>query len=219
MGTTRRILSVALAVVLTVALGACTGGSETDTAATASVTASTSESTATTPAAQSATDTTAGEHLLGLPDYPVSVSPDPSWTGVEPAAGTLSYRGAGDGKVISVHAVRDLAGTPQEEVPEDVAAFLTAQRSDIVVTDPRSVTHSGRPAQRFRVTMAEGRSPTDLWGAVGGSGYKPLPSEPMEVVATRSSEGLVFLWTEWTPEQEEVTLAAFDAALPRVMVG
>lgn len=121
--------------------------------------------------------------------------------------------------MISVHAVSTLTGTPQEEVPEDVAAFLEQQRTDIVVSNAAATTQSGRPAQRFRITMSLGSSPSDLWTVVGGSGYKPLPSDPMEVVAVRSSEGLVFLWTEWTPEKEQETLAAFDAALPAVVVG
>lgn len=40
----------------------------------------------------------------------------------------------------------------------------------------------------------------------------------MEVVAVRSSQGLVLLWTEWKPEDEVSTLAAFDAALKRVTI-
>ena len=56
-----------------------------------------------------------------------------------------------------------------------------------------------------------------MW-VVGGMGFKPLSADPMEVVAVRSSKGLVWLWTEWRPEDEEETLAAFDAALEHIVV-
>ena len=41
----------------------------------------------------------------------------------------------------------------------------------------------------------------------------------MEVVAVRSSQGLVFLWTEWSPPNEAAAVGAFDAALPAVEIG
>ena len=56
-----------------------------------------------------------------------------------------------------------------------------------------------------------------------GLRHAALPSPPprlwMEVVAVRSSQGLVFLWTEWSPPNEAAALAAFDAALPAVEIG
>ena len=101
-----------------------------------------------------------------------------------------------------------------------ITAHLQASYGQtIVVDDVTAVTQSGLPAQRFRITMSPGRSPSDLWKARGGSGYKPLPTDPMEVVAVRSSQGLVFLWTEWSPPNEAAVLGAFDAALPAVEIG
>ena len=131
----------------------------------------------------------------------------------------MTFIGPRNIKVISIHAVEELAGTAQEEVPEDVAGFLQEQRPDIVVGDPVSITQSGLPAQRFRVTMAEGQAPSDLWTVVDGSGYKPLDTEPMEVVTVRSDAGLLILWTEWSLRNEEATLSAFDQALQKITIG
>lgn len=157
--------------------------------------------------------------LAGLQDYPVEVTPDPGWKRVEIERGTLTYAAAGGIKVISVHAVEQLAGVPAGDLPQDVAGFLQEQRPDVVVSDVTPVTQSGRDAQRFTVTMSDGSSPTDLWSVVEGSSYKPLPDEPMEVVAVPSSQGLVLMWTESPPSRREATLAAFESALERVVVG
>ena len=207
-----RRAAAAAAVVLVLAVTGCSESSQ--VASTQGGEATTSASTS----APSESPTPAGERLRGLSDFPVTVTPDPSWTPVEPGQGTLSF-GVPEGiRAISVHAVSSLASTPQDQVPQDVAAFLQDQRTDIVVSDVRSVTQSGLPAQRFRITMTPGRSPSDLWKARNGTGYKPLPTDPMEVVAVRSSQELVFLWTEWSPEDEAAALAAFEAALPSVTV-
>lgn len=193
-------------------LTGCGGSTEPDP------TAAVQTSSASVPSETPTTMTVEGERLRGLSDFPVAVTPDPTWTPSEPGPGTLSFRDADGINAISVHAVSSLASTPQDQVPEDVVAFLQEKRTDIVVTDVASVTQSGLPAQRFRITMSPGRSPSDLWKAVSGSGYKPLPTDPLEVVAVRSSEGLVFLWTEWAPPNQAAALAAFDAALPTVRI-
>ena len=66
--------------------------------------------------------------------------------------------------------------------------------------------------------MREGRTPSDLWSVADGTAYKPLDQAPMEVLAVRSSEGLVLIWTEWEPADEQATLAAFESALTNVRV-
>lgn len=158
--------------------------------------------------------------LPSLPDYPVEVDPDPAWDQGESGDGALSFTAADIGGrcVIAVHGMGELANTPEADLPTDVAGFLAAERSDVDVTAIRTVTHSGLPAQRFRVTMRPGRTPRDLWQVLAGERYKPLRTSPMEVVSVRSSRGLVWLWTEFAPEDETSALAAFDAALARVTV-
>lgn len=217
-----RALVCPAALGLVLALTGCGGSGETGSAAISSA-APTTSLTASAPAtaatsSPSETATTGAQRLRGLPDFPVVVTPDPTWTSVALDEGTLSFRGPDGVSTISVHALSSLAATPAGEVPEDVAAFLHQERPDIVVSDVTSVTQSGLPAQRFRITMAEGQSPRDLWAAIGGSGYKPLATDPMEVVAVRSSKGLVFVWTEWAADNEESARAWFDAALPSVTV-
>ena len=218
--TARRTPAGVAALVLAFVLTGCAGSDDPDPVVGQSSTTATrtTAATETSAATETATATAGPERLRGLPDFPVTVTPDPTWTPVAPDEGTLSFRGPDGVSTISVHALSSLAATPQDEVPEDVAAFLQQERPDIVVSDVTSVTQSGLPAQRFRITMAEGQSPRDLWAAVGGSGYKPLAEDPMEVVAVRSSEGLVFVWTEWAAENEEAARAWFDAALPSVTV-
>jgi hypothetical protein len=218
----RRTLALVAAIILGFTLTGCAGSDDPDpvvgqSSTTASTTtAATGKATATGTATASVT--AGAERLRGLPDFPVTVTPDPTWTPVAPDEGTLSFRGPNGVSTISVHALSSLAATPADEVPEDVAAFLQQERPDIVVDNVTSVTLSGLPAQRFRITMSPGRSPSDLWKSAGGSGYKPLATDPMEVVAVRSTEGLVFVWTEWAPENEAAALAWFDAAFPSVTV-
>ena len=206
-------LAPALAVALALALASCTSNAPTTPERTMAATAPTATATATSAAA-----TAVVKGLPSLPDYPVEVAPDPSWVAGATEAGTLSYSTSDGVKVISVHPLDSLANTPEADVPTDVAAFLRDQRGALSISDERAVTQSGLPAQRFRLTMREGRAPTDLWGVRAGSQYKPLDDEPMEVVVVRSSQGLVMLWTEWQPAKEAATLAAFDAALERITV-
>ena len=156
--------------------------------------------------------------LPALPDYPVAVEMDASWVAGEADAGAMAIDDARGSPVISVHAITELADVPGLEVPFDVARFLRMHRDDVLVTDERAVTHSGIPAQRFRLAMRDQRrSPSDLW-AVEGNRYKPLATAPMEVVAVRSSQGLVWLWTEWESEDEAAAIATFDAALQHVTI-
>lgn len=233
MNTVRTTVPV-LALTLALSIGGCTsptdGTAPAEPAAGATPTAQEAATTATaTTPASGAEDDGAGasdgagaeeaHRLSGLADYPVEVTPEPGWSRAAIEKGTLTYTAAGGITVISVHAVEELAGVPAADLPEDVAAFLQEQRPDIVLSDVTAMTLSGRDAHRFTVTMSEGSTPTDLWRVVEGSGYKPLPEEPMEVVAVRSSQGLVLLWTESTTDRREATLAAFEAALERVVVG
>ena len=212
----------ALGLVLSLGLAGCDNAEPdpprvtTSTDASPSTTAEVTESPEAAPATSAAPTTYA---LPDLPDYALEITPDDSWIRTEPAPGTLTFTGQRNIKVISIHAVEELAGTAQEEVPEDVAAFLQEQRPDIVISDPVSITQSGLPAQRFRITMAEGQAPADLWTVVDGSGYKPLDTEPMEVVMIRSDAGLLMLWTEWSSRNQDATLAAFDQALQRITIG
>lgn len=211
----------ALALTLALAIGIAGCTSETAPQSETATTAAVPSSDPTPPAAPSVSapaTPTVGVGLPSLPDYPVEVSPDASWMPGEAGPGTLAFTTSDGVKVISVHALDSLANTPEADVPADVAAFLREQRGSLSVSDERSVTQSGLPAQRFRLAMKDGRAPTDLWQVRAGSRYKPLEDEPMEVVAVRSSQGLVLLWTEWQPEDEAATLAAFDAALERVTV-
>lgn len=92
----------------------------------------------------------------------MEVTADPSWTAIEPDPGTLTFSKPDGVKVISIHAVSTLVGAPQEGVPEDVAAFLQQERTDIIVTNVTPATQSGRPAQRFRITMRRGGVPERL---------------------------------------------------------
>ena len=211
--TTHRPAVTAYLLMLALTLAGCTGITASD--APTGVAASVSSAPTASPAPVSAPATVSG--LPGLPDFPVEVFPEAGWVPGESDDGAISFslpEGAGG---IAVHAVKTLAGIPQADVPEDVAAFLQERRDELVVTDPRAVTHSGLPAQRFRLAMREGRTPSDLW-AVDGTAFKPLEDAPLEVLAVRSSQGLVFLWTEWRPADEQAALAAFDAALEKVRV-
>lgn len=156
--------------------------------------------------------------LPTLPEFPVEISPEADWVPGESDAGAISFSEPDGASAIAVHALEALADTPQEDVPEDVAGFLQERRTELLVTNARAVTQSGLPAQRFRLAMREGRAPSDLWTVADGIGYKPLDNAPMEVLAVRSSQGLVFVWTEWEPAHEQAALAAFDAALNKVRV-
>ena len=199
--------------VLTLALAGCTGIP--DSGSPAAVATSESSPPAASPTPASATASISG--LPTLPDFPVEISPEADWVAGESDAGAISFSLPDGVGGIAVHAVRTLAGTPQENVPEDVAGFLRERRDELVVTDPRAVILSGLPAQRFRIAMREGRMPSDLW-SVGDTAFKPLEQATMEVVAVRSSQGLVFVWTEWDPADEQAALTAFDAALEKVRV-
>lgn len=225
------VVAVTAALALGLGLGGCISpASVTDaTAATAASSTRTPSSTASsgstssapgTPISAPSTDASGAVH--GLPsvgDYPVVVAAsDPAWVTGEAEAGAVSYHDAAGSLVISIHAVHTVAGVPHDEVPADVAAFLREQRPGLAITQVRSVVHSGRPAQRFRVAMRPGHRPSDLW-SVGASGFKRLDSSPMEVVSVRSSRGLLWLWTEFAPQFEEAALARFDAGLSKVTVG
>jgi hypothetical protein len=207
-------LAPALALALALALSGCSSSAATKSEATTASSAPTAAATAASPAAAPAVV----KGLPSLPDYPVEVTPDPSWVAGATEAGVLSYSTADGVKVISVHPLDTLANTPEADVPADVAAFLRDKRGALSISDERAVTQSGRPAQRFRLAMKEGRAPTDLWDVRAGTRYKPLQDEPMEVVMVRSSQGLVLLWTEWQPARQAATLAAFDAALERITI-
>jgi hypothetical protein len=210
---THRPATPACLLVLALALAGCTATP--DSGSPAAVANSESSAPAASPTPASATASISG--LPTLPDFPVEISPEADWGAGESDAGAISFSLPDSASGIAVHAVRTLAGTPQENVPEDVAGFLRERRDELVVTDPRAVILSGLPAQRFRIAMREGRTPSDLW-SVGDSAYKLLEQAPMEVVAVRSSQGLVFVWTEWEPADEQAALTAFDAALEKVRV-
>ncbi|WP_377641314.1 hypothetical protein [Oryzobacter terrae] len=157
--------------------------------------------------------------LPSLPQYPVELTPDGTWVAAGSAPGSASFHNGQGIKIITVQAISELATVAQQDVPENVAEFLQTTRKDVRVTNQREVTQSGVPAQRFRLEMRNKMlAPSDMWAVVGGNRYKPLKNAPMEVVAVRSTEGLMFLWTEWDPADEQETLAAFDAALERVTV-
>lgn len=207
-------LAPAVALALTLALSGCSSSAATKSEATTAGTAPTAAATAT----SSAVAPAVVKGLPSLPDYPVEVTPDPSWVAGATEAGTLSYTTADGVKVIAVHPLDSLADIPEGDVPADVAAFLRDKRGALSISDERAVTQSGLPAQRFRLAVKEGRPSTDLWGVRAGSKFKPLEIEPMEVVMVRSSQGLVLLWTEWQAADEAATLAAFDAALERITV-
>jgi hypothetical protein len=219
-------LAPALALALSFALAGCSSSAATRSE-TATVSAPTAAATGTSSPAVTATSAAATaapaapavvKGLPSLPDYPLEVTPDPSWVAGATEAGALSYSTSDGVKVISVHPLDSLADTPEADVPADVAAFLRDKRAALSISDERAVTQSGLPAQRFRLAIREGRAATDLWDVRAGSRYKPLEDEPMEVVMVRSSQGLVLLWTEWQPAREAATLAAFDAALERITI-
>jgi len=172
---------------------------------------------ATASASSSPTPATAVRGLPSMQDFPVEVTPGPGWVVSESDPGALAFRDTQGIRTIAVHAIGELAGTEQAEVPADVAGFLASHRPDVLVTGGREVRHSGLRAQRFRVEVKDGVAPRKLW-SVDDVGFKPLATAPMEVVAVRSSAGLLWLWTEWEPENEAETLAAFDAALKNVTV-
>jgi hypothetical protein len=209
-----RAATGACLLVLALALAGCTGTAGSGAAPTAAT--PTSSAPAASPTPDSATATVSG--LPTLPDFPVEIMPEAGWLPGESDPGAIYFSLPDGVSGIAVHAVRTLAGTPQRDVPEDVAGFLLERRADLVVTDPKAVTHSGLPAQRFRLAMREGHTPSDLWTVADGTAFKPLDRAPMEVLAVRSSEGLVLVWTEWEPADEQAALAAFDSALEKVRV-
>ena len=200
-----------LAISLAAALVGCSGSSTSPT-----------QSTAPSSVASSAATSSAGDPMKGLPsmpEYPVELTPDGVWVAGGSEPGSLSFHNGQGIKIITVQAISEVANVAQQDVPKDVAEFLRGKRKDALVTNQREVTQSGLPAQRFRLQMRNKMlEPSDMWGVVGGTGFKPLKDEPMEVVAVRSAEGLVWLWTEWDPDDEKETLAAFDAALQKVTV-
>lgn len=212
------VLVLAASIAASIATAGCTGPEASSARSAAhSATPAAAVATASVP---DATRTGVIRGLPSLPDYPVEVDPDPAWDRGESGNGALSFIApdAGGKRVIAVHGIGELANTPEADLPADVAGFLAAERTDVDVSGVRTVTHSGLPAQRFRLTIREGRTPQDLWRVLAGERYKPLRTSPMEVVSVRSSRGLVWLWTEFAPEDEASALARFDSALARVTV-
>lgn len=204
----RRAAALGGAGIALIVLSACSGGEAADDAQRSSP-----------PAAQASAPVTP---LLGFPDdpdFPLTIDVPRSLTEVDEGAGTRAFV-LGDTSVgLGVQALASVDERAADDLPGDISGFLRESREDVVVTDGPSATVDGRPAESFRIEMAPGAQPSDLWCPVGGACFKPLPDKPIEVLVVESSRGPLWIGMEFLPQDEELAQAAFEELVGGLRIG
>jgi hypothetical protein len=137
--------------------------------------------------------------LLGLPQFPIRLTVPTGLYEVDEDAGSRAFRPVSrqPGGVV-VSALRSVNGVAAADLPADVtAAFAT--RTDVVVSDERTATVAGRPAQGFTLAVAPGAAPSDLWcPVVEQLCFKLDPGLTMDVLVVPTAAEPLWIAVEHT---------------------
>lgn len=135
--------------------------------------------------------------LLGLPQFPIRLTVPSGLYEVDEDAGSRAFRPVSrqPGGVV-VTALKSVNGVPTADLPADVTAAFAA-RPDVVVSDRRTATVAGRPAQAFTVGVTPGAQPTDLWcPVVEQLCFKLAPALAMDVLVVPTAAEPLWIGVE-----------------------
>ena len=216
-GRSTSLRQLAVACVLTaVALSGCSAAASSSPGSTAGASGPASAAAS---AAPSAAPSTVGSSatvrgFVGFDDFPMRFEAPSGFVDESEGVGTRIV--AGDGIRPGAVLVGSVNTTPAADLPADLAGFIRSRRPNAQVSEVADSEVGGLPAQSFTLTQAPGTNPSDLWCARDGYCFKLLQTQPMDMTAVRTPEGLVLFTVEYVPEQRSRAREAMKQVLGTV---
>ena len=215
-GRSTSLHQLAAACVLTaVAMGGCSAAASSSPGSTAGASAPASavpSAASTAPSATGSSATVRG--FVGFDDFPMRFEAPSGFVDESEGVGTrvVARDGIRPGAVL----VGSVNTTPAADLPADLAGFIRTGRPNAQVSEVATSEVGGLPAQSFTLTQAPGTNPSDLWCARDGYCFKLLQTQPMDMTAVRTPEGLVLFTVEYVPEQRSRAREAMKQVLGTV---